>query len=98
MLKEMNDHISIVVQRQIIREKKDHIRKQVVQSKYSAQEEKAFKVAQLRDGRIQTAIKVDMDKKKRKIISAEDYYGLLNKQVDHSIKMIDELEKQAMHL
>ena len=55
-------------------------------------------MAQLRDGRIQTAIKVDMDKKKRKIISAEDYYGLLNKQVDHSIKMIDELEKQAMHL
>ena len=35
MLKEMNDHISLVVQRCILREKKDEIRKQVVRSKYS---------------------------------------------------------------
>ena len=30
MLKEMNDHMSVVIQRCILREKKDEVRKQVV--------------------------------------------------------------------
>jgi hypothetical protein len=98
MLKEMNDHITVVVQRCILKEKKDEVRKQVVQSKYSLQEEKALRVAQLRDRRIQTSVKVDMDKKKRKIISAEEYHHILTRQFEHSVKMIDELEKQAMYL
>ena len=52
LLKEINDHITIIVARTIFREQKEQVRKQIVQSKYSDQFEKAFRVAKLRDKRI----------------------------------------------
>lgn len=47
----------------------------------------------MRDTRIPTAVKVDFTKKKRKIVTADDYHDILSRKGDHYMKIIDEYEK-----
>lgn len=98
MLKELTDHVTHILQRTIYREQKEDTRKKVVESKYKESYDKAFKTAKLRGDKIQTAIVADHGKKRRKIVTSEEYHDLLARRLERYDKVMDELEKQAMYL